>query len=216
MKQLSVIIPAYNSEKYIERCIRSLEAQSLPESEFEIIVIDDGSKDATSKIIDTKFKKIRLITRKENLGLPYSVNEGIKVANSRYIVRVDSDDFVHEKFLEYLLFSASENQEYDAVCCDYIDVDQREIRIRKVNSIEEPIACGILFKYSVLIELGLYDEKMLFNEEKDLMHRFHEHNFQIMRIPLPLYRYRKHENNLSSNEDLKETFDNVLLDKHSS
>ena len=98
MKQLSVIIPAYNSEKYIERCIRSLEAQSLPESEFEIIVIDDGSKDATSKIIDAKFKKIRLMTRKENLGLPYSVNEGIKVANSRYIVRVDSDDYVNNKY----------------------------------------------------------------------------------------------------------------------
>ena len=216
MKQLSVIIPAYNAEKYIERCIRSLEVQSLPESDFDIIVIDDGSHDATSKIISTKFKNIKLVSRNENLGLPYSVNEGIKIANSRYIVRVDSDDFVHEKFLEYLLFSLSENPEFDAVQCDYIDVDDREIRIKKVNSTKEPIACGIIFKYSVLIELGLYDEKMLFNEEKDLMHRFHENGFKIMRLPLALYRYRKHENNLSSNKDLKKTFDNVLLKKHSS
>jgi glycosyltransferase involved in cell wall biosynthesis len=216
MKELSVIIPAYNSEKYIERCLRSLQAQSLDESTFEIIVIDDGSTDATSKIIKTKFQKTKLITRTENFGLPYSVNEGIKIANSRYIVRVDSDDFVHEKFLEYLLFSALENQEFDAICCDYINVDDREVRICKANSIEEPIACGILFKSSVLIELGLYDEKMLFNEEKDLMHRFKEKGFQLMRLPLPLYRYRKHENNLSGNEDLKSTFDEILSNKHNS
>jgi glycosyltransferase involved in cell wall biosynthesis len=216
MIELSIIIPAFNAEKYIERCLRSLEAQSIDKSVFEVIVIDDGSNDATSQIIKTKFKSIQLITRQENLGLPYSVNEGIKIANSRYIVRVDSDDFVHEKFLEYLLFSASENQEYDAICCDYINVDDREIRIRKVNSLEEPIACGIIFKASVLIELGLYDEKMLFNEEKDLMYRFKEKGFQIMRLPLPLYRYRKHENNLSSNADLKATFDNALLNKHTS
>lgn len=214
MIELSIIIPAFNAEKYIERCLRSLEAQSMDQSAFEVIVIDDGSIDATSQIIKAKFKSVRLISRQENLGLPYSVNEGIKIANSRYIVRVDSDDFVHEKFLEYLLFSASENQEYDAICCDYINVDDREIRINKVNSLEEPIACGILFKSSVLIELGLYDEKMLFNEEKDLMHRFKEKGFKIMRLPLPLYRYRKHENNLSSNEDLKATFDNILLNKH--
>jgi len=216
MIELSIIIPAYNAEKYIERCLRSLEAQSIDKSVYEVIVIDDGSNDATSQIIKKKFKSIQLITRQENLGLPYSVNEGIKIANSRYIVRVDSDDFVHEKFLEFLIFSAQENQEYDAICCDYINVDDREVRIRKVNSLEEPIACGILFKASVLIELGLYDEKMLFNEEKDLMYRFKEKGFQIMRLPLPLYRYRKHENNLSSNADLKATFDNALLNKHTS
>ena len=215
MKQLSIIIPAYNAERFIERCIRSLETQSLDSSQFEIIVIDDGSNDATAQIILNKFDDVKLISRSENMGLPYSVNEGIKSANSRYIVRVDSDDFVHENFLQYLLFTASENPEFDAICCDYIEVDDREIRIRKVNALKEPIACGILFKSTVLIDLGLYDETMLFNEEKDLMLRFIEGNFQLMRLPLPLYRYRQHDSNLSLNTELKDAFNDRLLSKHS-
>ena len=106
---VSIIVPVYNQEKYIGRCLRSLLAQSFPRNEYQIIVIDDGSTDKTSYALELFKNEIVLIRNKVNKGLPYSLNKGIKNTKSKYIVRVDSDDYVNEDFLKFLISYLEQN-----------------------------------------------------------------------------------------------------------
>ena len=92
---VSVIVPVYNSELYIGRCIRSLLNQSINPENYEIILINDGSSDNTKKAIEPFVGDLIIIENKKNLGLPASLNKGIKKARGQFIVRVDSDDYVH-------------------------------------------------------------------------------------------------------------------------
>ena len=105
MPEISVIVCIYNHGAWIERCIRSLILQkNIKQDKFEIIIVNDASKDYTKKIL-TKFKKIKnikILNNKNNLGLPKSINKAIKASTGRYIVRVDSDDYVEKKLFKYL------------------------------------------------------------------------------------------------------------------
>lgn len=195
--EISIIIPVYNREKYIGRCLRSLLTQSFGVKNFEMIVIDDGSTDDTKKILNAFKEDIKIITNEENIGLPASLNKGIKASRGKYIVRVDSDDYVNKDFLKILFLFLSLNEEYSAVACDYYLVDDDEKLIRRVNCDEQPIGCGIMFETKDLISIGLYNENFLLHEEKELRKRY-EKKFSIKRIPLPLYRYRKHSNNMTN------------------
>lgn len=210
---ISIIVPAYNQEKYVGRCIRSLLSQSLKKELFEIIVINDGSKDKTSNALQVFKKDIIIIKNKKNLGLPKSLNIGIKQAKSNYIIRVDSDDYVNEDFLSIIIKFSKLNPEIDAFAYDYYLVDDNGKILKKINCLKKPIACGILFKIQHLIDIGLYDEKFLINEEKDLRIRF-EKKYSIERIALPLYRYRQHENSLTKNKTKKKDYDLKLKKKH--
>ena len=210
---ITVIVPAYNQEKYIGRCIRSLLSQKLKKNLFEIIIIDDKSNDNTLKVIDVYKKNLIVIKNKTNLGLPKSLNLGIKKAKSNFIVRVDSDDYVNEEFLSIIIKFSKLNPEIDAFACDYYKVDDNEKIIEKVNCLKKPIGCGIIFKTHHLIDIGLYDEDFLINEERDLRIRF-EKKYTIQRIALPLYRYRQHENSLTKNKLLKKNYDIKLINKY--
>lgn len=194
--EISIIIPVYNREKYIGRCLRSLLTQSFGVKNFEIIVIDDGSTDDTKKILNAFKEDIKIIKNEENRGLPASLNKGIKASRGKYIVRVDSDDYVNKDFLKVLFLFISLNKEYSAVACDYYLVDDDEQLIKRANCDEQPIGCGIMFETKDLISIGLYNENFLLHEEKELRQRY-EKKFSIKRIPLPLYRYRKHSNNIT-------------------
>ncbi len=210
---ITVIVPAYNQEKYIGRCIRSLLSQKIKKNLFEIIIIDDKSNDNTLKVIDVYKKNLIVIKNKTNLGLPKSLNLGIKKAKSNFIVRVDSDDYVNEEFLSIIIKFSKLNPEIDAFACDYYKVDDNEKIIEKVNCLKKPIGCGIIFKTHHLIDIGLYDEDFLINEERDLRIRF-EKKYTIQRIALPLYRYRQHENSLTKNKLLKKNYDIKLINKY--
>ncbi len=213
LPKISIIVPVYNQEKYIGRCIRSLLSQSLNKKKFEIIVIDDGSKDKTDQALKVFKKEIIILKNKKNLGLPKSLNIGIKQARSNYIIRVDSDDYVNRDFVSILLKFANLNPDIDAFACDYYLVDDNEKIIKRMNCLKKPIACGILFKTHHLIEIGLYDENFLINEEKDLRIRF-KNKYSIDRISLPLYRYRQHENSLTKDKIKKKSYDLKLKKKY--
>ena len=147
---ISVIVAAYNQERYIGRCLRSLLHQTLDHSKYEIIVVDDGSTDKTPYALnlfcDPKNSVVKIITNKVNLGLPASLNLAIKASKSEYLVRVDSDDFVNENFLNLLHLYLETNPLSDAIACDYLLLDDNESVLEKVNCIDEPIACGIMFR----------------------------------------------------------------------
>ncbi len=96
MKLLSVIIPMYNVESYVERCIRSLENQDIPRDEYEIICINDGSPDDSRGVVvrlQKEFKNIILIDQK-NQGVSQARNHGMDKARGRYLLFIDPDDFV--------------------------------------------------------------------------------------------------------------------------
>ena len=197
--KISVIVPVYNREKFIGRCLRSLLSQSIGLNNFEILLVDDGSTDATNKIYESFSDEIRIMKHKKNLGLPSALNTGIRKAKGRYIVRVDSDDYVNSEFLQILFLFIAENPKYDAVACDYYIVNDKEQTIKRANCSKSPIGCGIMFKTENLVEIGLYNEKFFLHEEKELRLRF-EKKYSIERVALPLYRYRKHESNMTNNK----------------
>ena len=111
MKRLSIIIPMYNVEPYVEKCIRSLENQDLPQNEYEIICINDGSPDdcrGTVMHLQNEFTNIILIDQ-ENQGVSRARNNGIDRASGRYLMFIDPDDYVEAGSLSRVLKSA-ENQ----------------------------------------------------------------------------------------------------------
>ena len=122
--KISIIVSAFNEEKYIGRCLRSLLKQNFDNNLFDIIVVNDASTDRTDFALelfcDPRKSMIKVINNKENLGLPSSLNKAISLSNSKYLVRVDADDWVSADFLK-ILYTFLENNEYmDAVACDYL------------------------------------------------------------------------------------------------
>lgn len=100
--KFSIIVPVYNVEKYIEKCLKSILKQTY--SNFELIVVNDGSPDNSQKIIDKYSKKDKRIKSfiKENGGLSDARNYGLEYATGDYILFVDSDDYLDESLLEKL------------------------------------------------------------------------------------------------------------------
>lgn len=102
MAKISIIIPVYNSEKYIRRCLNSILNQTF--QDFEIILIDDNSKDNSLKIIceieKTYKDKIKILKNDKNIGAGASRNKGLKIASGEYITFIDSDDYIEKNTLK--------------------------------------------------------------------------------------------------------------------
>ena len=210
---ISVIVAAHNEERYIGRCLRSLLAQTFPRAKFDIIVVDDGSTDRTSAVLKTFGDEVKVLRNDTNLGLPASLNRAISSTHSKFVVRVDADDFVNASFLEILHLFLTENPRMDAVACDYLLVDDREEVLSRCDATKEPIACGIMFRTEQLIDIGLYDESFLRHEDRDLRLRFLD-RYTIHHVELPLYRYRRHEENITNDAAEMHHHEQRLREKH--
>ncbi len=112
MPIISAIVPIYNSEKYLEACIDSILAQTF--TDFELILIDDGSTDSSGIICDRYAQKDNrvVVIHKENAGVSAARNDGINLAKGEYITFVDSDDTLEENFLENAYEKIGENDLY--------------------------------------------------------------------------------------------------------
>ena len=207
--KISILIPVYNGEAYIGRCIRSLLNQEIREEDYELIVVNDGSKDNTESALKNFMNNIRYFKNKKNFGLPKALNLGIKKSRGQFVVRVDSDDWVHPEYLNTLSLALKLNNNLDAVACDYFAVDENQEKIKLMNCEKNPIGCGIMFKLQQLIKIGVYDEKFLAREEEDLAKRFKK-KFKITRLPIPLYQYRFHNNNLTKNKKMMKKYKKKL------
>ena len=133
MKSVSVIVPVYNVEKYIGRCLDSLVNQTL--KNIEIIVVNDGSPDNSQEIIDKYTKKYNNIKSyiKENGGLSDARNYGLKYAKGEYISFIDSDDYIDKTMMEKMYNKAKENN-FDLIVCDLDMVDDNGEFIQNVSS----------------------------------------------------------------------------------
>lgn len=105
--KISVIVPVYNVERYLSRCVKSIVSQTY--SNLEIILVDDGSTDSSGKLCDD-FKDIRIrVIHKKNEGLGKARNTGIKYATGKYIMFVDSDDYIDKTMIANLYNSLRKN-----------------------------------------------------------------------------------------------------------
>ncbi|MBE7438844.1 MAG: glycosyltransferase family 2 protein [Spirochaetales bacterium] len=211
--EVTVLIAARNEEKYIGRCLRSLLNQNFPRESFEIVVVNDASEDRTAYALELFQDEIRIISNPVQQGLPASLNRGIRIARGQYLVRLDGDDYVNSNFLYIMERFLSENPYMDAVACDYLLVDDAENVLERCNCLEKPIGCGIMFRMDQLIQVGLYDDRFLAHEDRDLRYRF-ERQFRIHRLELPLYRYRRHQNNMTNDTEHMDLHARLLSEKH--
>lgn len=123
MIDVSVIIPVYNTEKYLKRCINSvIEQQDVI---IEIILVDDGSTDSSPKICDDYATKFPFITSIHipNSGPATAKNEGLKIAKGNYIALTDSDDKLYSLMLSKMV-AAGYKHNADIVCCNYSQIDE--------------------------------------------------------------------------------------------
>lgn len=163
MIDISVIIPAYNCDKYINKCLDSLETQTI--NNFEIIVINDGSTDNTLNVLSNYSKRnnnIKVIDTPNN-GIGAARNLGLKKSTGKYLIFVDADDYVSPNYLEKMLKKAKEDKA-DVVVCDMYKVfmdkvveDEKivfkdgNIKNNKEQIINIPLGpCGKLFSKSII------------------------------------------------------------------
>lgn len=118
--KVSIILPIYNVEKYLDRCMHSLLGQTL--KDIEIIMVDDGSPDNCPQMCDEyAYKDSRIkVVHKRNGGLGYARNTGLAVATGEYIAFVDSDDFVDVKMYQSL-YEKSQSENLDAIYCGFYE-----------------------------------------------------------------------------------------------
>lgn len=213
---VSVIIPVFNQEKFIGRCLRSILNQCFSPSSYEVIVVNDASTDQSRFVIDSfvgpTVPKVTLLENPVNLGLAGTLNKALVAAKGKYVVRLDADDFVNSNFL-VVLHTFCEMGSGDAFACDYLLVEENEDVIRNVSCSDEPIGCGVMFRKQQLLDVGGYDGSLRSHEDKELMIRFLR-NHAVTRVPLPLYRYRRHGANMTNDAVAMEIEWQKVLQKH--
>ena len=125
--KISIIVPVYNVEKYLHRCIDSILVQTF--TDFECIFIDDGSTDGSGRILDeyaTEDGRVRVI-HQANAGVSAARNAGLAMAHGEWIGFVDSDDWIEPNMYEYL-YANAKNTNADAVVCGFFGQHCRRVR----------------------------------------------------------------------------------------
>jgi glycosyltransferase involved in cell wall biosynthesis len=155
---VSIVITSYNYGRYISRCIESCLAQDLNAAEFEVIVVDDCSTDDTQSVLSTfrECENLRILSTSHNRGVAGAANLGIREASGEYVTRVDADDYISPALARKLADYLGVNQAVLGVTCDYSFVDENDQELGRKNARTDPIACGIMYRRSSLIDVGLY------------------------------------------------------------
>ncbi|MGU8763722.1 glycosyltransferase family 2 protein [Clostridium perfringens] len=180
MKKVSIIVPVYNTEKYLEKCINSILQQTY--KNIEIIVVNDGSTDNSKNVLNKKYKDNIILINQENKGLGGARNTGIKHASGDYIMFVDSDDYIIENSVEILLNTVSnaeiaignmnvhyednllnkQNVKYIDNTIKYIESKKKNINIKNIKkSLFLTSACNKIYDLKFLKEKNiLFPEQM--------------------------------------------------------
>lgn len=133
MCKISVIVPVYNVEKYIRKCLDSIVLQNF--DDFELLIINDGTKDSSGEICEEyarKYDFIRYIKR-ENSGLAATRNFGMSIAEGEYFYFVDSDDYIEQSTLEYM-YNEAKRTNADILMCGYFMQNKNSVSIINADS----------------------------------------------------------------------------------
>ena len=213
MIKVSVIVPVYNVEKYLEKCLDSLVNQTL--KEIEIIIVNDGSPDNSQKIIDRYAKKHKNIKAyiKENGGLSDARNYGIKKATGEYISFIDSDDYIANDMLE-IMYNKAKNNRLDIVVCDTINVYENghEVYITsnynysnnniKNYLLSPPMACSRLYNRTLLDKLHF--KKGIYYEDLELTPKLVRYTSKVGFVNEGLYYYLQRNGSIMKQQEFNE------------
>ena len=214
--KISIIIPAYNVEEYIHTCINSVLSQTF--TDFECILINDGSSDASGEICNEyarKDKRIKVIHKSKNEGVPEARKNGLQISAGEYIQFIDSDDWIEKNMLEKVYAKAvAENLDILIYGCFYQKDNVRKViqqdfsSYNKINVIKNIIK-GTMKAYTwnkfVKKELMLMVKFPYENRSEDYfitIQNIHNSN-RIGYISEPLYQYRFNPYSLSNNTERK-------------
>ena len=122
----TIVIPNYNGEKYLQKCLDSLKSQSMKAD--EIIIVDNNSKDSSIEILKNQMdSSIKLIELKVNGGFSVAVNEGIRECRSEFVILLNNDTEVHEDFIRNLYNTICSDDNIFACCSKMLSYDERSI-----------------------------------------------------------------------------------------
>ena len=214
--KISVVIPTFNRISLVARAIDSVLKQSL--NPYEIIVVDDGSDDGTSEMIQNKYKSVKLIQQQNN-GVSAARNNGIKHAKGDWIALLDSDDEWIEKKLENQVDRLIKTPEYDFCHTNEIwirngvRVNQRKKHEKyggyifdKCLDICRISPSSVLFRKNILDHIGWFDSQLPVCEDYDLWLRITS-EYRILFIDEPLIiKYGGHDDQLSRSVESIEFF----------
>ena len=232
MTEISIIVPVYKAEKYLNRCIDSLLAQTY--TDFELILVDDGSPDKSGKICDdyaAKDSRIKVI-HKENAGVSAARNSGLDASGGKYIMFCDSDDSVEPDFLE-LMHTAAEKDGADVAVSGFeMLFDEKKEKNKNVlypgtqliSVLSRSGLCDLLdnnlffslwnkiYKSEIIKENGLrMNENMKFSEDFHFnLEYFIKINGNIAVVRKPLYHYEVRNEN-SATKKYKENLWPITL-----
>ena len=211
MPKVSVVIPVFNGEKTIARCIDSVVCQTL--SDIEIIIVNDGSTDGTLNVLnETCDDRVRIITI-PNSGQGMARNRGIEAATGEYLAFVDADDTIEKEMLD-IMYTSAKKENADVVQCNLYDIYERGEKRIQLETADETVeiadkgaytdtyitpcrhsyeVCNKLIKRSVIGDLRFKDTRKYFSEDLlfnlELISRIKRITF----ISTPLYNYYQND-----------------------
>ncbi|MEY8324117.1 glycosyltransferase [Lachnospiraceae bacterium 54-11] len=203
---ISIVLPTYNGEKYIEETINSILEQTY--KDIELIVVNDCSTDGTlniiNKIADSN-DRIAIINNKKNQKLPRSLNIGFANANGEYYTWISDDNIYKNDALEKMYYYLLEHKDVDIVCTEYELINEKGERIGPCSKMgtwnkmyeRNQVGACFLYKKQVHWELNGYDETQFLVEDYDFWLRAFR-RFRFAFIPEVLYSYREHSGSLTS------------------
>jgi len=212
--RVTVLMSVYDSEKFLREAIESILTQTF--TDFEFLIINDGSKDSSLKIINSyKDPRIRLISR-ANRGLTFSLNQGLEIAKGEYIARQDSDDISVPERLKKEVDYLDTHPSVALVGSNYTVIDDNGDTLTTTTVFTEPndlkltqITCNqyghgsIMLRKSILKKTGLYDKSVGYVEDYDLWTRI-SRVADIANIEESLYLYRRNADGVTrQNLDLQ-------------
>lgn len=210
---VSVVLPAYNAEKYVREAVQSILAQSF--TNFELIIINDGSTDGTPAILEKLREhdsRVILISR-ENKGLVESLNEGIDLARGIWVARMDADDIAlpqrFERQLEWLEQTGAD------ICGSWVKnfglLDQRVVQLRQTDEAIKmemlfacPFAHPAVMMSTTLVKKLRYDKAWEKAEDYDLWVRAAVAGWKMTNVPDVLLQYRIHPAQISTSTSVRQ------------
>jgi len=220
--KISIIMPVYNSEKYLEKCLDSIANQTINIKDIELIIINDGSIDNSELVIKKYLNKLNInYIKQENHGQSYARNKGLELAKGEYITFIDSDDYIDKTMLEKLYNEAKKNN-CDIVTCNLAKDRNGIITPITDNISKDPIRnyictkvgpCNMLvkrrlltkYKFKFPTELNKYEDiavTPLLGLKKDI---------KIKHINEELYFYFDNTNSVMHSPTYNQAFDNIFI-----
>ena len=213
---ISVVMPVYNGERYLEETLRSLLSQTF--TDFELLIIDDGSTDATPDIIERAADaRIRYLRNERNMGISYSANRGIEESRGKYMARADADD-IHLPHRLAVQWEFMEQHPEIAVCGGLLDMFDAAKGVYPLPEEPEVIKAHLAFYCSLaqpssffrkdflIRNVVRYDQSFIAAGDLDLWYRItHNYGGLLANIPQVLVLYRVHEHSISRTAEGKQS-----------